>query len=260
MKLFGSGRTKPLFQIVASKKYPSPKKLASALEFGLPHAEVARRYDGTSDVAGMFTPDTYYALDLARAHGRNYIYGDHAYLVRHKFYRLTLNKYQIEVVGSSDLKRFNSLGLEVRPWKKSGSKILLAPQSDIYMSKFGISQKEWITSTIEGLSKFTDRQVVISQKKPSSAEENFESQLEDVFAVIVFNSVAGLQAVRMGIPCFTTTQCASTYFGRLGIENIEKPLYIEDRLLKFGILADNQFTLDEIENGLAWKHIQPKMR
>jgi hypothetical protein len=109
------------------------------------------------------------------------------------------------------------------------------------------------------LRKFTDRQIVISEKKSSTAEENFESQLKDVFAVIVFSSVAGLQAAMRGIPCFTTVPCASTYFGRLGIENIEQPLYDKDRLLKFGILADNQFTFDEIKNGLAWKHMQSKM-
>ena len=259
MTFFGFGRTKPLFQIVTSKKFPSPQKLASALSFGLPDAKIIKRYDGKSDLAGMFTPDNYYALEKAKALGYNYIYGDHAYLVRHQFYRLTPNKYQIDVIGSSDLKRFNSLGLEVSPWKKNGSKILLAPQSDIFMRNFGISQKEWITNTVKNLRKFTDRQIVISEKKPTSAEENFESQLKDVYAVIVFNSVAGLQAVMRGIPCFTTIPCASTYFGRLGIENIEQPLYAEDRLLKFGILADNQFTFDEIKTGVAWKHIQSKI-
>ena len=259
MTLFSFGRPKPLFQIVTSKKYPSPQKLASALACGLPNAKIIRHYDGNSDLAGMFTPDNYHALEKAKTQSCNYIYGDHAYLARHQFYRLTFNKYQIDVIGSSDLKRFNSLGLDVSPWKKNGRKILLAPQSDFFMRKFGISQQDWIAHTTVNLRKYTDREIVISQKKPSGAEENFESQLKDVFAVVVFNSVAGLQATMRGIPCFTTIPCASTYFGRLGLENIEQPLYTEDRLLKFGILADNQFTFDEIKTGLAWKHIQSKM-
>jgi hypothetical protein len=248
------------FNVISSRIYPSPKLISRALLTGLPNSKSIRRYKGKRDIAGMFTPDNYHFLNSALRCNRNFLYADHGYFHRGRFFRLTFNDYQHSTLGASDGKRWKNLGIEIKSWKKNGTKILLAPQSDQFFRIHGTSQGQWIRETTDKLRSYTDREIIVTRKVASNAEDNFRASLDDVFAVVVFTSVAGLYATVEGVPCFATQDCASAKFGDMKLENVESPTYVENRLEKLSVLADNQWTLEEISNGSAWKSIYSQIQ
>lgn len=195
-------------------------------------------------------------LDAAIEQNRTWYYGDKAYFNRYDYYRITKNAYQYtDFKLTSKPKRFEQAGMKIRPWQKGGKKILLCPQSDKFMRRFGLSQHDWIESVKAELAKHTKRPVVVRHKVWSRAEEEFALALEGVHAVVVFTSIAGVQAVCHGIPCFATQDCASARFGSMDLSKIENPVRPDNRELMAWELADNQWTLDEIRSGMAWEHL-----
>jgi hypothetical protein len=208
-------------------------------------------------VAGFWLPELYPILEAAQKDGRDWYYGDKAYFDRTKFYRVTKNSKMLTAFSDATPERFDQLGIKIRRWR-SGSQILLCPQSDVFMRLNGSTQSAWIKDVTNKIRQYTDRPIVIHYKQiGQSTERIFERQLSNVWAVIVHSSMAGMQAVIHGVPCFATDPTStSAVFGSTDLSRIENPVKPENREQMAWELADNQWTLSEIESGMAWEKIQ----
>lgn len=208
-------------------------------------------------VAMFGNPTLFPLLREAIAQGRDWYYGDHAYFRRHKFYRITKNAWQHNMVGEATPHRWERLRVRMKAWHRTGSKIILCPQSPTFFQLHGLDVSAWIQETTDKIRQYSDRQIKVVYKAGGHlAEEIFRRSLIDAHAVVVYTSVAGAQAVMNGVPCFATGECVSKYFGTDDLSRIEKPVRPENREQMAWLLADNQWTFDEIQQGMAWEKIK----
>jgi len=205
------------------------------------------------DVALFGNPAAWSFLQQAISENRNWYYGDKAYFGRGQYYRITKNAYQngCKVIGGRD--RLNKLGVQIRP-RQHGRKILICRQSAAFYALHGINRDDWVRSVIQTIRQHTDRPIEIRDKMLGDMTEMlFARALQDVHAVVVYTSVAGVQAAVNGVPCFATEKCASLVFGSNDLSEIENPKLPDNREELAASLANNQWTIEEIRNGLAWR-------
>lgn len=206
------------------------------------------------DVAVWGSPRLSNLIKQAQAEGRTWYYGDKAYFGRGVYYRCTRNAYMQTQLGHATPHRWEQLGLKIKPWR-SGKRILVCPQSEAHFKHHGQDRAKWLQSVLAQLKQHTDRKVVVRDKSGTNAEQDFEQQLADVHAVVVFTSIAGVQATMHGVPCFATHECAASLVGDNDLANIEQPRQPDNREQLAWWLADNQWTLDEIRRGMAWQKL-----
>ena len=210
------------------------------------------------DVALFGHPNLFALLDQAKQQNRNWYYGDKAYFGREVYYRITKNAYmQNSLTGDDNPKRWHKLRLPIQDWR-NGSDILICPQSDLFFKLQEKTQSEWIKTTTDAIKKHTDRRIRIHHKNAANNPEMaFKRQLVNTWAVVVHSSMAGVQATVHGVPCFATDpNSASASFGTTDLTAIEQPVKPDNRLQMVSILANNQWTLPEINSGLAWECIK----
>lgn len=209
------------------------------------------------DVAMFGHPELMPLLAEAQRQGRNWYYGDKAYFGREVYYRITKNAYMHNTVGEPDFDRWHKLKLQLQPWK-NGSDILICPQSDVFFKLQGNSQKQWIEETVRKIRQVSDRKIRFQYKSSiRSAEQAFKRSLSGVWAVVVHSSMAGVQAAVNGVPCFATDpDSTAAQFGSTDLSLIEKPVKPDNRERMAAVLAANQWTIPEINSGLAWEHIK----
>lgn len=189
----------------------------------------------------------------ARRKKLNFYYGDHAYFGRYVYYRITKNALQHTGEGNATSKRFERLGLKVSPWAKGrGGDILLCPNSSMFYTFWGTTQSDWINQVVKELREHTDRPIKIKQKTDPRPLKEY---LKTTWAVVVYTSNCAIDAALVGIPSFATEQCAGSILGSSNLSLIETPLIPDNREQVFYNLADNQWRLDEIRDGAAWRHL-----
>lgn len=210
------------------------------------------------DVAMFGHPKLFGLLDQAKQQNINWYYGDKAYFRRDTYYRITKNAYMHNcITGNDNPIRWHKLGLTIQDWR-NGSDILICPQSDVFFKLQGKTQAEWIKTTTDEIRKYTDRRIRVHYKNVTvDTESVFKRQLLNAWAVVVHSSMAGVQATVHGVPCFATDpNSTSASFGTTDLTAIETPVKPDNRLQMASILANNQWTISEINSGLAWECIK----
>lgn len=204
-------------------------------------------------VAMFGSPYRWRVFHDAIARGQEWFYGDHAYLgSRFHYYRATRGAYQHDASGEGDPARFDALGLQVEPWRTDGGHILLCPNSPQFFALHGLNAQEWIARTTQQLRRYTDRPIRVRWK---DSHVPLETSLAGAWAVVVYVSVCGVQAALAGIPCFATAPCASRSFGTDDLGLIERPVRPANRYEMACVLADRQWSLDEMRAGMAWRKL-----
>jgi hypothetical protein len=206
------------------------------------------------DVAVFGSPRLSDLVGQAKAQGRTWYYGDKAYFGRGMYYRCTRNGYMQTQIGHATPARWERLGWKIKPWR-TGSTVLVCPQSEAHFKHHGQDRGKWLQSVLAQLKQHTDRKVVVRDKVGINTEAAFAHQLANVHAVVVFTSVAGVQAAMHGVPCFATHECAASLVGDNDLANIEQPKRPDNREQLAWWLADNQWTLREMKRGQAWERL-----
>ena len=209
------------------------------------------------DVAMFGHPDLMNLLKQAQDERRNWYYGDKAYFGRDVYYRITKNAYMHNTEGEPDYDRWARLDIKVQPWR-NGNHVLICPQSEPFYKLHGLNQRQWIQQVTDKVRKHTDRPIKYHYKaSDASAEVKFRRAVQDAWAVVVYTSMAGVQAAIHGVPCFATdVNCTSARFGSTELSKIETPTRPDNREHMAAVLAANQWTLDEIASGMAWERIK----
>lgn len=209
----------------------------------------------TGDWAGFCTPEVWPDMLRARDNGFNFYYGDHGYFGRHQFYRITKNALQHDGRGHSDCERFRWFGIEIKP-RRHGSHIVICPQSEVFFQMWGINRDFWLQSVKAEIQKYSDRQIIVRTKRDF---KSFHQAIKNAHAVVCFTSNAAVDAILEGVPAICLGECAASIMAEKKIENIENPYFKNDRLEWAGVLADNQWTLNEIRSGDAWEQLNAEI-
>lgn len=207
-------------------------------------------------VALFGSPAAWPLLRKAQAESRPYYYSDHAYLGRSKFFRITRNAYQHDGTGPGDPNRFLVFHREVQPWRRTGSHVLVCPNSAVYCHLHGFDVHEWLRTVTTTIRAHTDREIRI-RWKVDQRMKSIKDDLVDAWAVVVFSSASALDALITGVPVFVLAPFAAGY--RLGLDDltkIESPIYPDGREPFMHALCSNQWNLQEIYSGMAWRHLQ----
>jgi len=146
--------------------------------------------------------------------------------------------------------RWSRLGVELRPWRRSGTEIVVMPQRGI--GPTGVRMPTgWTEDVARRLRKITDRPVRI-RPHPGKERPDPRADLSRAHAVVIWASGAGIKSLVYGVPVFHEFPLwIGAAASRANIGSIETPLY-GDRLPMLRRLAWAQWSLDEITSGEAF--------
>jgi len=166
----------------------------------------------------------------AKEAGEDFLYLDHAYFNRdwdNAHFRLIRRGIHLTEVKPRPSDRMAKWHAVILPWKKIGRAIAVVPPSHYIAQYHGLDQlavPAWFERTRERLDAVTGRPVIVRPKGgplvPWLAEH-------DVWAVVTYCSVAGVEAAMAGYPVFSTPQCPSWPVNAGPLEKIDAPEYPE---------------------------------
>ena len=185
----------------------------------------------------------------------DWYYIDNSYFdaTRGTCYRITRNQVQHSGKGESNGQRFKALKLQVKPWRTTGDHIVVCQQSDSFMRDIAGWRSDWLTEAVRSMALVSKRRfkVRVWNRDKAKAMQTLPDDLKGAWALATYSSAASITALLAGIP---VACCAgAAYSMGVRVIDIEEPIYPEDRERFFGVLADNQWTVDEMKSGIAWQ-------
>ena len=179
------------------------------------------------------------------------------------WHRIVKNDLQHDRIIPRPDDRFRKFDKEFKPWRKSGRKILVAAPDEKPCKFYGIAKDEWIHQTVSTIEQYTDRPIVIRERAPKRidriATDTLQAALDDVYALVTFNSNAATEAIFQGIPAFTLAPTnAASPVARQDLSQIENPYYVDqDKLYAWAChLSYGQFHIHELKNGSALRILE----
>lgn len=175
------------------------------------------------------------------------------------WHRIVKNNLQHgEIIPRPD-DRWKKFNKKFNPWKKTGSKILIAAPDEKPCKFYGIDRAQWLADTVETIKKYTDRPIIIRERAKNRIDRTVNDTLQsaldnDVFALVTFNSVAAVESIFYGIPVFTLAPAnAASPVGSQDLSRIDSPYYPDqDKLYAWAChLAYGQFHVNELKDGSA---------
>ena len=172
------------------------------------------------------------------------------------WHRIVPNNFQHDEIIPRPSDRWESHKIKLLP-RKHGSKILIAAPDEKPCQVYGIELQKWIDDIVKELKNLTDREVVIRSRDPNRQKRlsnSFQQAMEDVHAVVTFNSNAATEAIMFGVPAFVLAPCsAARPVANTDLTKINDPFFPDHDLRHSWCchLAYGQFHNTELENGIA---------
>ncbi len=139
----------------------------------------------------------------------------------------------------------------------------MIPQSDDFMKSTLGCKGDWLRETVEKLNAWGYGPRIrvrpwLRDKKTAYVE--LHRDLDDAALVVTWSSASAITALYEGIPAISEDGAAHALTGPLTAERVARPQMpdVFERTRFLEILADNQFTLEEFKNGVAWKWLERK--
>lgn len=215
-------------------------------------------------------------------HRRDFFLTDHAYFWRghttaiqkkpqhkHIWYRISKNGHMQTTLKDVTGERWEKIfkpHFPVKKYHRKGNHILVCPLGQTVGNLYGQDAKEWLKKTLAILKANTDREIVVRHKpimkggkfKPKRA---LDEDLKNCYAVVTHSSTVAVEAQLQGIPTFCDKSCCALPVSHSDFSLIENPLYdIDVRQEWLHTLAWSQFSLPEITDGTALKHLRKMPR
>ena len=182
--------------------------------------------------------------------------------------RITKNKHCQNILQDRPSDRYEkNFKQDIKQWKKNGSKILVLPPTNAIANFFGV--ENWLDNTLTTLRANTDREIVVREKpynptvaidhvgatvkieKPTKAQGRIN--WSDYYAMVTYNSNTMIASLTEGVPVFCDPlNSAAAPISETNFTKIETPNY-GDRVALFSSLAYNNFTMQEMSDGTAWR-------
>lgn len=180
-------------------------------------------------------------------------------------------------------------GLNLKPWRENGTHILFALQRPVDASLKSTAQrrperyKNWVMNSVEKILEATGRPIHMRLHPASLAQaderewieslrkalgdkvawgdpqQSFSQALHDCWTCITFNSGAGVDAAMGGIPVFAGDSGSFAWeIAEHDFHRIETPR-MPDRTSWVQNLAYVEWSLEEMRQGLPWRHLKPAL-
>ena len=173
------------------------------------------------------------------------------------YHRITKNDMQnLGEIKHRPRDRLSATGFASRKFRP-GANILLAPPSQKLLNLYDIDLETWLDQTMGTIQQHTDRPIVVRERNRSRTDRKInrvEKALDDVHAVVTFNSTAATEAILAGVPVFALAPSnAARPVSNTDLSQIDQPWFPDqDQVLEWAYhLAYGQFHIDEIKNGTA---------
>lgn len=252
--------------------YPTPgkdkaRRICEAFAVGA-GGTVADRIPGELPIGAVpffygVTPATKHLWQQAQDEGQDWYYCDNAYFdsTRELYFRVTKNRLQHDGRGISDGRRLNALGISFLPWREPTSRghVLVCPQSDEFMRLVADYPGEWINDTVPALKGLTTRKIVVRKWERNKAERRrtLQQDLQGCFALVTWSSAAAIAAIAAGVPAICMApDCVARPVAGHYLDEIDCPPANLQRMPWAAVVADNQWTLEEMRNGTCWRQLQ----
>lgn len=156
---------------------------------------------------------------------------------------------------------------QLRPWRRSGSHILVAGMGPKGSQYEGYAPQGWERRVIEIMRKHTDRPIHYRPKpnflgaqpiqgaKTVDRMAPLEQQLRGAHALVAHHSNAAIEALQYGVPVFVL-EGPALLMGKSRFTEIEEPVYPDGREQWFRDLAYTQWSVAEMASGDAWKYFK----
>lgn len=208
-------------------------------------------------------------MEACRRHNRDFYYIDTGYFGNFgkgkTYHRIVRNAMQYlgPIIDRPDdrLSRTETKFVPFNSNKKKhkGSRILLCPPSEKAMRcGWGLDLQTWLDDTVATLRRYTDREIVIREKKIRHERQLhdtiWEALADDVYCLVTYNSIASVEALIAGKPIFALGPNVAHHLARNDLADIEHPYIPDDDEVRrfFRHLAYQQWTKAEMLNGTAW--------
>lgn len=169
--------------------------------------------------------------------GRTWWYSDNSYFdaARERQFRVTRGSIQHNGSGKTDGDRFSALGVQIRS-RGAGTIVLACAQSDEFM-KIVAREPDWLPRQVE-MQRAAGHQVLVRHKgeKRPLVEDLARARL-----LVTWSSAAAVASVLVGVPVRCSPQCCAYMVD------------MADRERWAGVLADNQWTLEELARGMPMR-------
>ena len=202
---------------------------------------------------------------------KNFYFMDHGYFTnahdRPHWLRITKNKHCQNVMQKRSADRYEKyFKKEIKEWNK-GKKILVLPPTNAISNFFGV--ESWLDHTLKILKENTDREIDIREKpyNPTVAVDHVGATVKidrptvhkgninwsQYHATVTYNSNTMIASLENGVPVFCDPiNSAAAPISETDFSKIETPKY-GDRIALFSCLAYNNWSLQEMANGTAWR-------
>jgi len=173
------------------------------------------------------------------------------------WHRIVPNNLQHGEIIDRPPDRLQRLNIKIRPRQNHCRDILIVAPDEKPCAFYGITLNEWIKTTTDTIRQHTDRPIRMRQRPASRQDRKTqrpEEWLNDVHAIVTFNSTAATEAVLAGVPVFVTAPAnAARPVSNLDLSTIETPWFPDgDQVYKWAChLAYGQFHTTELANGTA---------
>tara|TARA_B100000424_G_scaffold270293_1_gene269235 strand:+ start:3833 stop:4648 length:816 start_codon:yes stop_codon:yes gene_type:complete len=203
---------------------------------------------------------------------KDFYFMDHGYFTNAHdtphWLRITKNAHCQNKITHTKADRYEKFfKLDIKPWQKNGRSILVLPPTNSIANFF--KQENWLEDTLQILKKHTDRPIDVREKpyNPTVTKDrvgatikvdkptNHKGRIDwtKYFACVSYNSNTMVESFQNGVPVFCDKQnSAALPISETDFTKIENPKY-EDRVALFSNLAYNNWTLEEMANGTAWR-------
>ena len=202
---------------------------------------------------------------------RDFYFMDHGYFTNAhdspNWLRITKNKHCQNILQQWPSDRYEKhFKQDIKPWNK-GKKILVLQPTNAIANFFNAT--DWLSNTLKTLKENTDREIDVREKpynptveidhvgatvkvdKPTIHKGKINWQ--DYHATVTYNSNTMVASLASGVPVFCDAiNSAAAPISETDFSKIEIPKY-GDRIALFSSLAYNNWTLQEMENGTAWR-------
>jgi hypothetical protein len=201
----------------------------------------------------------------AQEQAPNFYYGDNAYFdgLRGHYFRFTRNAFQVSMMTTpradalARLRMMKGSLLTLNQWRKGGEHVVVVEQSPHFLQLSNApGGARWLELTLGELAQHTDRKIIVRRwsRDKARAADSLHADLRGAHALVTHMSAAANEALLAGIPVFVTGDCAAKPLASGALTGIEYPSYADGRLEWAANLSSNQWTLEELRHGLAWKH------
>lgn len=183
-------------------------------------------------------------VEQARERGDPYFCLDHGYFKRghtEGYYRVTFCGYQKTVIEDRPSDRWEALKLQPGKTPCGPDVVLVPPAPNVQ----GVFCPYWPPDLK------TDRKLLVSKKDGKPWFEKFKS----AHMLVTYNSIAAVEAVMRGVPVMTFGESAAQAFSSPSVEQPFMPDKAERERWAHS-LAYGQFTLKEMQDGIAWQTLR----